>query len=156
MFGAVTFRRCRMKKEGHSSFLPLDLCLGLEARSHLSSQVKEKIAQLCTKQTFRASAEVFNALMPFSISHLTAHHVVQEIRTVKAQQRWLAQSNHCFEEAVRSDIEANTSPFIPEYPGLVRAILNHSPKQSSCGAHQGTIPSEVSSSMVGKCCHTFC
>ena len=34
-----------------------------------------------------------------------------------------AQSNHCFEEAVRSDIEANTSPFIPEYPGLVRAIL---------------------------------
>ena len=30
MFGAVTFRRFRMKKEGHSSFLPLDLSLGLE------------------------------------------------------------------------------------------------------------------------------
>ena len=397
MFGAVTFRRCRMKKEGHSSFLPLDLCLGLEARSHLSSQVKEKIAQLCTKQTFRATAEAFNALMPFSISHQTAHHIVQEIgqkilsfenkkaeekelaysqkrsvpflyiegdgvlitkkkkkgkrtkhlqlhrvtlyegvdrstsrhqliqahyfssvqssaalrekvsrflnsyydlhqtivisnsdggsgyteedfnemigvclrhehfcdkfhviqkirtrlffdhkirqlviKKVKAydfegvqvtletcesrwhhhqeflaeiealraylQRNWLlikpaeqrglpnhfsggvceaghrlytyrmkkqgrnwtrqgaaamaaiitAQSNHCFEEAVRSDIEANTSPFIPEYPGLVRAILCHRPQQSSCGAHQGTIPSEVSSSMVGKLYHTFC
>ena len=94
--------------------------------------------------------------MPFSISHQTTHHVVQEIGPVKAQQRWLAQSNHCFEEAVRADIEANTSPFIPEYPGIVGAILNHKPKQSSCGAHQGTIPSELLSSMVGKCCHTFC
>ena len=86
---AIAFRRCRIKKEGYFSFLLLDLCLGLEARSRLSSQVKEKIAQLCTKQTFRASAEAFNALMPFSISHLTAHHVVQEIGPAKAQQRWL-------------------------------------------------------------------
>ncbi|MBG9368293.1 UPF0236 family protein, partial [Streptococcus sp. NLN64] len=79
LFGTVTFKRRRLRKQGEKSFIPLDRALGLEPRQHFSSLFKEKIAQLSTGMTYRQAGRSVELLTNQTISHQTVHAIAQSV-----------------------------------------------------------------------------
>ena len=78
-FGAVSFKRHRLRKSGEKSFLPLDQVLGLEKRERFSPGFKEKISEWATGMTFRKASECLEPLTDISMSHQTVHKITQRV-----------------------------------------------------------------------------
>ena len=79
LFGEVSFKRHRLRKEGEKSFLPLDKALGLEARQRYSPSFMEKVSLLATGMTFRQASASLELLTGRTMSHQTIHGITQRV-----------------------------------------------------------------------------
>lgn len=79
LFGKLTFKRHRLRKEGEKSFLPLDKTLGLPPRDNYSAGVKLTCARLSARMPFRQATKTIQELLNIDISHGTVHALTQEV-----------------------------------------------------------------------------
>ena len=77
LFGAITYRRHHMKREGEPGFYPLDRELGFEKHQRFTPCFQYNVARVAAHSVYRSTAEAVNLLTPVSISHQTVGAIVK-------------------------------------------------------------------------------
>ena len=77
MFGAITYRRHHMKREGEPGFYPLDRELGFEKHQRFTPYFQYNVAKVAAHSVYRSTAEAVNLLTPVSISHQTVGTIIK-------------------------------------------------------------------------------
>ena len=77
MFGAITYRRHHMKREGEPGFYPLDRELGFEKHQRFTPYFQYNVAKVAAHSVYRSTAEAVNLLTPVSISHQTVGAIIK-------------------------------------------------------------------------------
>lgn len=69
LFGDVTFKRRRMKKDDAKGIYPFDKEMGLGKHQRYSMLLMRNVAELATKTVYRVTAKAVNLLTPIQMSH---------------------------------------------------------------------------------------
>ena len=77
-YGAVTFRRRLMKKEGEKSVYPLDHELGIRPYQRYTEYFEYTVAQIGAKSVYRTTAFAVNTLSPATISHQQVGNIIRD------------------------------------------------------------------------------
>ena len=77
MFGAITYRRHHMKREGEPGFYPLDRELGFEKHQRFTPYFQYNVAKVAAHSVYRSTAEAVNLLTTVSISHQTVGTIIK-------------------------------------------------------------------------------
>lgn len=85
LFGAVTFKRRRMKVKGEKGCYPLDLSCGFEKRARYSLLVQRRIAELSTKMVYRGVETAVGLLTSFSVSHAEVGRIIRKVGTKQSE-----------------------------------------------------------------------
>ena len=79
-YGAVTFKRRLMKKEGEKkSTYPLDHELGIRPYQRYTVYMEYIVAQIGAKSVYRTTAAAVNALSPVTMSHQQVSHIIRDV-----------------------------------------------------------------------------
>lgn len=79
-YGAVTFKRRLMKKEGEAkSIYPLDHELGIRPYQRYTAYMEYLVAQIGAKSVYRATASAVSVLSPVTISHQQVARIVRAV-----------------------------------------------------------------------------
>jgi len=97
-FGTVEFMRRRLKKDGETSFFPLDKVCSFNKSEHYSILVQKQVAELVTGSVYRGVAEAVTKLTSFSMSHGTVGNIVKSVGQKQAQ--WEKQNLEEYEVAL--------------------------------------------------------
>lgn len=79
LFGKVTFKRRRLRKDGEKSFLPLDPVIGIKKYQRYSENTKKSMAQLGAQMPFRQAEKALDLFPTFTASHSTIHKITREV-----------------------------------------------------------------------------
>ncbi|WP_051929705.1 ISLre2 family transposase [Carnobacterium mobile] len=79
LFGKVTFKRRRMKKEMEKALYPLDKEMGFISRETFSPLLLRNIAEIASGTVLRKTAQATALLTPFTISHTKVKAVLDTV-----------------------------------------------------------------------------
>ena len=77
-YGAVTFKRRLMKKEGEKSIYPLDHEFGIRPYQRYTDYITYTVAQLGARSVYRTTAAAVNMLSPVTISHQQVSRIIRD------------------------------------------------------------------------------
>ncbi|MBQ7478707.1 MAG: ISLre2 family transposase [Selenomonadaceae bacterium] len=77
-FGAVTFKRRLMKKEGEKSIYPLDHEIGIRPYQRYTAYMEYTVAQIGARSVYRTTAAAVSALSPVTMSHQQVARIIRE------------------------------------------------------------------------------
>ena len=97
-FGTVEFMRRRLKKDGETSFFPLDKVCSFNKSEHYSILVQKQVAELVTGSVYRGVAEAVTKLTSFSMSSGTVGNILKSVGPKPAQ--WAQQNIEEYEVAL--------------------------------------------------------
>ena len=81
LFGTVTYRRRRMKKDGPRAkgFYPLDRQLGFAKYQRFTALFMKRVAEVASGSVYRTTADVINRLTLTTISHQTVGSIIKQV-----------------------------------------------------------------------------